>query len=96
MDPTTRDWGSEGKIKPLLRNSFIPGSSRVSCFGPFICTADLGPLRPPSPAHRVAGDEKPVTNSLFFRESQRRSVRTEDGAAYSRGAMPGKGGGSRV
>lgn len=40
LDQTMRGWGSKGKIKPLLRNSFIPGSSRVSCFGPFICPAD--------------------------------------------------------
>lgn len=80
LDQITRDWGSEGKIKPLLRNSFIPGSSRVSCFGPFICAADWGRCCCP-PAHRVAGDENLVTNSSFFRGRQSRCVRVKDGAS---------------
>lgn len=79
LDQTARDWGSEGKIKPLLRNSFIPGSSRISYFGPFICTADWGHCGCPL-LHRVARDEKPVTSSLFFRESQRRSMTVRDAA----------------
>ena len=36
----------------------------------------------------VAGDEKPATNSLFFRERQRRSVRTKDRACLFQRSHP--------